>query len=368
MLKIFKTKNFKMFKDEIVFDLSKINNYEFNSEAVQHNTISKGLIYGINGCGKSNLGLAIFDITLHLTDKQKRISKYNHYLNLDSEEKYASFYYKFEFEEGDVVYSYQKTDAEELKYEELIINNTIVLEYDFVNHKGFVSLPGTETLMLENDNSMISRVKFLKSNAILKEGVQSRLFQEFILEVDRMLLFYSLQENSYLGFTNGSGSISSGIIENNKLKEFEEFLNKVGVKLHLIVKTIDGEPLIYCKYKEGEANFFQVASTGTRSLALFYYWYIQISKASFVFIDEFDAFYHFELSDEIVRKLLEVTETQIILTTHNTDLMTNALLRPDCYFELQNGKLKSFAESTNKELRQAHNIQKMYKAGAFNEE
>lgn len=39
------------------------------------------------------------------------------------------------------------------------------------------------------------------------------------------------------------------------------------------------------------ADFFKIASTGTRSLALFYYWYIRMKNASFVFIDEFDAFY-----------------------------------------------------------------------------
>ena len=53
------------------------------------------------------------------------------------------------------------------------------------------------------------------------------------------------------------------------------------------------------------------------------------------------------------------------MTTHNTSIMTNDLLRPDCYF-LMNGKgIKSLANCTPKELREAHNIEKMYKAGAF---
>ena len=57
---------------------------------------------------------------------------------------------------------------------------------------------------------------------------------------------------------------------------------------------------------------------------------------------------------------------QCLLTTHNTDIMTNDLLRPDCYFVLENGVISSFASSTDKELRLAHNLQKMYKGGAFN--
>ena len=56
---------------------------------------------------------------------------------------------------------------------------------------------------------------------------------------------------------------------------------------------------------------------------------------------------------------------QVILTTHNTDGMNNDLLRPDCYFILNENKISSLADATEKELRCAHNLQKMYKAGAF---
>ena len=91
-----------------------------------------------------------------------------------------------------------------------------------------------------------------------------------------------------------------------------------------------------------------------------------MEKASFVFIDEFDAFYHFELSESVQRKLKGIRGVQIFTTTHNTDLMSNDLLRPDCYFLLRNNDIKAISELTEKELRQAHNLQKMYKAGAFN--
>ena len=116
-----------------------------------------------------------------------------------------------------------------------------------------------------------------------------------------------------------------------------------------------------------DADFFKIASTGTRSLALFYYWYIRMEKASFVFIDEFDAFYHYELSESVQKRLRRITDVQVFTTTHNTDLMSNDLLRPDCYFILKDNKIKAISELTEKELRLAHNLQKMYKAGAFND-
>lgn len=91
-----------------------------------------------------------------------------------------------------------------------------------------------------------------------------------------------------------------------------------------------------------------------------------MKEASLVFIDEFDAFYHFELSENVEKRLRKISNVQIFTTTHNTDLMNNDLLRPDCYFILKDNKIKAISELTEKELRQAHNLQRTYKAGAFN--
>ena len=67
-----------------------------------------------------------------------------------------------------------------------------------------------------------------------------------------------------------------------------------------------------------------------------------------------------------MEKILKKIELlQKIKTTHNTNLMSNDILRPDCHFILGDNKIKAISQRTEKELRQAHNLQKMYKAGAF---
>ena len=75
-------------------------------------------------------------------------------------------------------------------------------------------------------------------------------------------------------------------------------------------------------------------------------------------------FYHKELSEFIVRQLKKL-DCQVILTTHNTRLLNNDLMRPDCCFILKNGLLSPLSSLTNKELREAHNIEKMYRAKVF---
>ena len=367
MLKKFSVENFKGFKDKITLDIGTPSNYSFNSEIIENGCITKGIIYGINSCGKSNLGLAIFDIITHLTEKQKLLGSYDFYLNMSGRKSFAEFEYTFVFDGHEVIYKYSKMDVNSLKSESLSIDGKEVIFFDFLTRDGFTLLEGSDTLNASIRNeSPISRVKYVNSNSILSDNVQNQVFKKFIEFVERMLLFYSLDSRGYEGFMNGSESIAEGIVNSGKVKDFQEFLKENDIDYELYGCEVDGRKAIYCHFDNKDADFFKIASTGTRSLALFYYWYIRMEKASFVFIDEFDAFYHYELSESVQKRLRRITGVQVFTTTHNTDLMSNDLLRPDCYFLLENNSIKAISELTEKELRQAHNLQKMYKAGAFN--
>jgi len=88
---------------------------------------------------------------------------------------------------------------------------------------------------------------------------------------------------------------------------------------------------------------------------------------SLLFIDEFDAYYHYETAENVVKLLNNRYHFQSILTTHNTYLMQNDLTRPDCCFLLNGKTIKNLKNSTDRELREAHNLEKLYVNGAFSE-
>lgn len=369
MLKRFSVTNFKNFARKVVFDLGNPASYAFNSEIIKDGCKTKGMLLGVNGSGKSNFALALFDIVLHLTDKQKLLQKYNPYLNLDSKKKDAEFEYEFVFDGVEVVYRYRKTGPIDLVHESLHIDGDEVLSYDFGSRDGYVTLEGAEDLQLStelaSETDKLSRVKVVSSNAILQDTKANRVFSSFMSFVNRMLMFYSLDEKGYQGLTVGIEMLSDGIVKAGKLEGLEEFLRRHGIDYSLLASNNNGIQEIFCQFGKTTVNIFDIASTGTTSLILLYYWYIRMSEASFVFIDEFDAFYHFELAEDIVLMLREMEDIQIFLSTHNTDLISNDLLRPDAYFSLIDNKIFSFDKLTKKELRSAHNLQKMYKAGSF---
>ena len=370
MLIEFKVEGFKNFEKELIFDLTKTRNYTFSENAVKDEIVKTGLIYGINGSGKSNLGLAIFDIILHLSEKEKSLELYYNYLSLTNSNTVAKFYYKFKFGNDILEYEYQKDKPQNLVNEVVKINSKLISEYDYLSNKFKLNLEGTENLNKNLNGNNISFIKYINNNINPEPGTKQFKIKEiistFLKFVDNMLFFASLDGNFYQGFKKGAGSISEEIIDKGKLKDFENFLKMAGINYTLIEKEVGKGKKIYCKFKSGEVDFFEIASRGTRSLTLFYAWLIRLDEVSFVFIDEFDAFYHIDLAKRVVEELLKLN-IQAILTTHDTTIMTNDLLRPDCYFVLFEGKIKSLPDLTEKELRQAHNLEKMYRAGAFNE-
>ena len=114
-----------------------------------------------------------------------------------------------------------------------------------------------------------------------------------------------------------------------------------------------------------EIPFEEVLSSGMEALVILYFWYVQRKDFSFVFIDSFDAFYHTFLYRAVIRKLAAERNIQIIFTSHNTSIISNRLLRPDCYFILEDNTIQPFCDLTNRELKEAHNLQKMYVAWKF---
>lgn len=369
MLAKFTVSNFKGFNKKIEFDLTQVNNYSFNNKAVKNGIVNSAIIYGYNGVGKSNLALGIFDIIEHLTDKFKNETQYTNYQNALNKSKYTEFYYEFRFAKNTVIYEYKKTNFKIIVYEKFSINNQELAFIDCrKSNKAQFHFKGAETLKNDLPNKELSILKYVKSNTQLDKNETNNVFDEFFKFIESMLFFKSLDERVYMGIETGSRNIIEDIIEKENVKDFEAFLNKAGIPIHLkVIDELDKKILAYDFGNGKYFEFLKIASTGTRVLTLFYFWFQRIKQESmvnFLFIDEFDAYYHHELSAFIIDELKK-TGVQFILTTHNTSNLTNDVLRPDCYFLMKNDSIRSLSKISSKELREAHNIEKMYKAGSF---
>lgn len=366
MLKSFSVSNFRGFAQKITWRLDAPGNYEFNSFAIKNGIVKNGIIYGNNGSGKSNLGLALFDIVNHLTHNLKKDDYYKNFAYAGACDQPVLFEYTFLFGQTELLYRYAKVKNGKLIEEQLVVDGKSVFSLKNKNHFDIdeTLFPMESSLKdnLKNNANNISVINFLVTSFPLSEDHFLLKLQRF---VDGMLWFRSLEEREFIGLENTVTQIERYIIKKKLIDDFATFLNDISRQQFTFVNPSPSPDMLFCKIGDAEILFQDIISTGTRSLELFYLWLKKTSeKATFVFIDEFDAFYHFELSYGVCQQLFK-QPFQSFVTTHNTFLLTNDLLRPDCNFYLKDNVIKPLNERTQKELRQANNMEKLFRGKSF---
>ena len=371
MLISFTVENYKNFEHPITLDFTEIHDYKFNNQCVKNGLLSKIIIYGANSSGKSNFGFALFDIVGLLTDKNtdNKQNDPGSFINADSGSNVAKFTYVFKKGTDVIKYKYHKSAPTVLTYEELIVNDELIFSYDFITKKkNLVKMEKiySDTLNFEYYENNFAILRYIAYNTNQPEDS----FVKFIMNfVSHMLWFRSLQENGYIGLTTGSEQLGAWIASNNLAKDFQFFLKKLaGIDIEIeaakLPQPIPTDVLVE-KHKKANFVFEQIASNGTRALELLFYWSWRFKEVSFLFMDEFDAFYHFDLAKNVIKYIIDMDNLQAVFTTHNSFLASNELLRPDCYYILQEGKLTSFVDGTERELREGHNLEKMLRNGEF---
>ena len=372
MLKRFSVKNFKAFEDKVTLDLSSIGNYEFNKECISNGICKTALLYGKNASGKSSLCFALFDIVEVLTDKYVCHDVYKPYKHILHQDAPTEFEYEFKFDTDEVFYKYSKSDQSTLISEELIINQKQIFSYkkDLVAQDIAVNLEGAETLKVSPDKLNISLCRFIKNNALLKNNLENSIFQKFFEFVENMLMICSFDQSCFIGYKKPpKDNLVKKIIENNNFEKLQQFFLEAEFTDKLTNKKNSlGEYNLFIQYDDKCLDFNDAASNGMKALLLIYYYLEnklnQDKRPSFVCIDNIDAIFSFELSYFIVNKFKSYN-SQVILTTYNTSNFSNDLLRPDCYFLCSKTKIVNANNATDKELRRGHNLEKLYRGGAF---
>lgn len=336
------------------------------------------LIYGRNATGKTNLGRALLDIGATIIGP---IGYRNNgiMLNADSNEKEAVFNYEFRFGDTELFYKYSRKSNQELSYEKLIINDTCIFECDFdkkIYNFGNLNYISAETanverykqsLEVEEDEISGAKLPFLRwviSNVALQKD---SVLIELANYVGRMMMI-TVSNGIPYRMRKIDQRFYELLEDENKLQDLEDFLNTMGIECKLALRKLpDGQRELYFAHDK-LVPFYENASSGTIALVELYRRLVQrVRNASLIYLDEFDAFYHYEMAENVIYFFKQrYSKCQIIMTSHNTNLMTNRIMRPDCLFILsRKGTLTALCNATQRELREGHNLEKMYISGEF---
>lgn len=361
MLKKFTVSNYKNFKDEISLDFSKIGEYSFNADS-----LSIRLIYGRNATGKTNFGRALLDIKILLYG-MFRNDENSVLINADSQDT-EKFIYEFQFGSDEVTYKYSRFANTELCDEELYINGEAIFKFDFKNSKfdfqglSIISAETVNTKRYLNKDEMDNEyvlpfLRWLINNTAFSDDSVLIQLSKYVRKMDMITVGHDLLYSN------------RNFLENLKnpvyLHNFEDFLNLMGIECKLVLKELpDGQVELYFAHKK-LVPFYRTASSGTLALTSLYQKIV--SNCSLIYIDDFAAFYHYEMAEKLICYFKDkYPECQFIMTSHNTNLMTNKIVRPDCLFILSSrGTLTALCDATERELREGHNLEKMYIRGEF---
>lgn len=362
ILRKFAVTGYRGFRDRIELDLTAVRNYGFNTDCIKDGIINTAVIVGTNACGKTNLGLAIFDIVSVLTDRNvvNEMRDRNAFLNGDSDLGYASFEYEFQFASGTVRYEYRKAAPDSIVYERLTLNgkDVFIRDGNASDYSGLRNLDAGDLRMDVPDGSL-AVLRYVANNTVQHPDSPMSLVMGF---AERMHFFGSLLDNPGVMQDDGSESPEDYIVRNGLVNDFQSFLNDMA---DMDVELATEDDTLVQMTAKGPIPFRSVSSGGTRSLMLLYCRMRQSADAVLIYMDGFDASYHYGLSKNVLRRMVSETSIQTILTTHNTSLLRNRILRPDCCLKMDNGRIRSFADLTGRELRQGHNLEKLYRGGEF---
>ena len=369
MLKKFTVSNYRSFEKPITLDFTKVGEYDFNVDCVKDGLINKAIIYGKNAVGKTNLGLAIVDVMTMISDilsdgvlRQSR-SMAAGYINSNSSYEVAKFEYVFQLDGSEIIYIYEKYAVDKMHSESLTINSELLYDLNFADKKVNFSNEFAH-LNLENLNDHIPVLRYILNNTILKESHILKRFENFIKGMRNP---ESLSDQ--LDSSIRTSMHIDCVIKEQHVSKLEDFLQEMGVDIKLIVITMLGKKELYIHYGKEKAPlpFVEYASNGTLSLVDLYP-YAEIFKTStFMYMDEFDANFHFKAAKSMFEKFKKNSNCQTIITTHNTDIMSNKYLRPDCYLLMFPDKIISLMDATDRKLRRGHNLEKLYQSGEFEE-
>ena len=362
MLRKFECRGFKGFKDWISFDLQ-VSDYPLNKGIIKNGVVNKALIYGRNGSGKSNLGIAIFDLVRHLTDKKFFEPPYlSNYLCLSGKIGEASFRYTFQTGDRELIYEYAKKNPDYLVYEKLSVDGKPLIDYHYFDeNRRFVDVSIKKSLKIDLMNNRLSVLKYIYRNTVVESDSPLNDLFSF---VNGMLWYRPQSEgSSFAGFDTASIDMDEAIYKQGVKDNLQTFLKDNGIDLELdFLSGFDGKHVLAAKFDGHRVvSFSSIASPGAKSLYLFFYWQLFASRLKFLFIDDFDVFLHYESAMLLIKKLNKCDDFQSVSVVKNASLMNNHLTRPDCCYTISNGQIRQ----TGKEIRETRNLEKFYRNSDF---
>ena len=360
--------NFLSFKERTEFDFTPSKYTILEKTNVNSNKILKGaLLIGPNASGKSNALKGIsYLIYLFSADQ----TPFNNYKCNFSGNPIVSTEYEFKIKKSIVNYLIEYNVQERKLSEDLKIDGITVIKRNA--NKGELRIDQHVTV----DEQVANDTLFLRS-AYFNTG---RFPQSEILKslVDYILNSFNVDEYN---MSARLGKSINSFAEQNGVEKINEYLSEFNYNFFMEYgNASEGEGLTINLTTDTKAVFLKRKSypypsiifnesQGNQVFADLLPKLISvIENPGMLVIDEFGNSLHNKLAEKIIRFFMErSTDSQLFVTSHHTNLISNSVFRPDqinlVTFMDKNGSQTSRLSQFGP--REAQNLEKMYLGGMF---
>lgn len=368
MLKKMYLTNFMSFKERTEFDFTASKYSILGGKNVSDNNVLKGaLLIGPNASGKSNVLKGLSFIIKMIKGEGASFSNYRCFF---SKNPITILEYEFLFNNKEVKYVIEYNTRTNSISENLKIDNITVLQRN--GNVGELRIGENVT----TDDQLDSQTLFLRT-ASFNTG---RFPQEPTL---RQLMDFL--QNSYVidGYNMGAtfGNAITKYAEEHGVDKINKYLDEFnydfvveygseseGAGLKIVVGS-EKKAFFLKRRSYPIPNIIINESQGNQVFADLLPNLIRvIENSGMLIIDEFGNSLHNKLSEKVIRFFMENAKTsQIFITSHHTNLISNSVFRPDqidliTFKDMQGSQVKRVSEF---KPREAQNLEKMYLGGMF---
>lgn len=376
MLKRLVMKNFKSFMERTEIDFNATGYEILNDTNKTDSNILKGaLIVGGNATGKSTV-LASIEFLLELLVWQVNVEPIDYMCLFQECDDRMTLEYEFFINNSKIIY--------ELECEE----NEIAKESLTVDDKNILNRLKTTAEYVDSTNKKIE----LDNLQLNQSAIRKIYFDTKFIDNTTLKKWFDFLENSvYIdyskktirkAFGNSSKVTYNDYFENNGTEKFNEFLEEINYKQYVEYVNEYSNGKTFFKFNNNQKDIIMVRkdielglpvgmeSEGNQTLINTVPAMIEaMQKNAMIIIDEFSSGFHNVLEEKIIKYFMKNSKNaQLFIVSHSTNLLTNALLRPDQIYtvDFAKGKGSKLNRVSDSKPREAQNLEKMYLSGVFN--
>lgn len=368
MLTKLRIKNFKSFKEDTTIDFTKTN-YKILSDTNIYNGVLKGGIFiGANASGKTSVIKSINKL-LRLLFAQDQVN-FSKEFCIFSEETNMILEYNFNISNSDINYYIEYDRKNKILIEKLLLDGNILINR--IGEKGESNI--TENRIfdgLDNESLLLREIYFntkFRGYDILKEWFEFLLNSIYIDAFDQEIYSPGKKELSLKDYLEKNGvDYINKFFEELNFEQKIEYTNECCGNIVKIV-THEEKDIFFKRRGIEEPIPYFLESLGNKNLLnLLPSFFHSLNNNGMLIIDEFSSGFHNKLEELLVKFFMKnAKQSQMFLVSHSTNLLSNAILRPDQIY------LTEFKEEGSKVMRaseerprEAQNIEKMYLSGVF---